>query len=68
LFDYLEIFDKQSAATLQKSILSYSMPKAMRFSNEPKYTGEPTYCMDSCFRPNSNKGVGFGFGGKRQFP
>ena len=36
---YLEIFDKKSASTLQKSIVVYSMPKANRFGNGPKYTG-----------------------------
>lgn len=44
------------------------MPKANRFSNEPKYSGEPTYCLDSCFKSSSLKGVGFGFGRKKQFP
>jgi hypothetical protein len=44
------------------------MPKANRFSNEPKYSGEPSYCLDSCFKSNSLKGVGFGFGRKKQFP
>jgi len=24
--------------------------------------------MDSCFKTNSGKGVGFGFGNKKQFP
>jgi hypothetical protein len=36
---YLEIFDKKSSSTLQKSIVVYSMPKANRFGNGPKYTG-----------------------------
>lgn len=36
---YLEIFEKQSSSTLQRSILVYSMPKANRFNNGPKYTG-----------------------------
>lgn len=35
----LEIFDKQSSATLQKSILVFSVPKAPRFGNGPKYAG-----------------------------
>ena len=35
----LEIYDKQSSSTLQKSILVYSLPKANRFNNAPKYTG-----------------------------
>lgn len=65
---YLEIYDKQSSATLQKSILVYSMPKAQRFGVGLKYAGEPSYYVDSCFKPNSSKGVGFGFGTKRQFP
>lgn len=64
----LEIFQKQSSSTLQKSIHVYSMPRAHRFANGPKYTGEPTYVMDSCFKTNGSKGVGFGFGNKRQFP
>lgn len=64
----LGIFDKQSAATLQKSILVYSMPKANRFGNGPKYQGEPSYYVDTAFKPNSGKGAGFGFGSKRQFP
>jgi hypothetical protein len=38
-YSYLEIFDKQSSSTLQKSIVVYSMPKANRFGNGPKYTG-----------------------------
>ena len=62
------IFDRQSAATLQKSIVAFSMPKANRFSQEPKYSGEPSYCVDSCFRKNTTKGAGFGFGRKKQFP
>lgn len=62
------IFDKQSSATLQKSILVYSMPKAQRFNSGPKYSGEPSYYVDTCFKPNVTKGVGFGFGNKRQFP
>jgi hypothetical protein len=44
------------------------MPKAQRFNSGPKYSGEPSYYVDSCFRPGSTKGVGFGFGSKRQFP
>ena len=44
------------------------MPKAPRFGDATKYTGEPSYCVDSCFRSNSSKGVGFGFGRKKQFP
>lgn len=44
------------------------MPKANRFTNEPKYSGEPSYCVDSCFKSSSMKGVGFGFGRKKQFP
>jgi hypothetical protein len=44
------------------------MPKANRFNHHPKYSGEPAYCIDSCFKLNSSKGVGFGFGGKRQYP
>ena len=35
----LGIFDKQSSATLQKTILVYSIPKAQRFSSGPKYAG-----------------------------
>ncbi len=34
-----EIYDKQSSATLQKSILVYSMPKAHRFGSGAKYAG-----------------------------
>lgn len=69
IYDFkLEIFDKQSSATLQKSILVYSMPKANRFGTGPKYAGEPSYYVDSCFKPNSTRGVGFGYGNKRQFP
>lgn len=64
----IEIFDKQSSATLQKSIHVFSVPKADRFSSGPKYSGEPSYYIDSCFKPNSGKGVGFGFGNKKQFP
>lgn len=64
----IEIFDKQSSSTLQRSILVYSMPKANRFNNAPKYTGQPTFYNDSSFKPNSGKGAGFGFGNKRQFP
>lgn len=45
------------------------MPRADRFaSTGPKYSGEPSYYVDSCFKPNSGKGVGFGFGSKKQFP
>jgi len=62
------IFDRQSAATLQKSILAYSMPKADRFNQGPKYSGEPSYCLDSCFKKTNTKGAGFGFGRKKQFP
>lgn len=65
---FLEIYDKQSSATLQKSIHVYSMPKANRFGSAPKYSGEPSYYVDSCFKPSSGKGAGFGFGNKRQFP
>jgi hypothetical protein len=36
--------------------------------NEAKYSGEPTYCNDSCFKPNPYKGAGIGFGRKKQFP
>lgn len=35
----IEIFDKQSSATLQKSIHVFSVPKADRFSSGPKYSG-----------------------------
>jgi len=44
------------------------MPKAQRFNSGPKYSGEPSYYVDSCFRPGGTKGAGFGFGSKRQFP
>jgi hypothetical protein len=44
------------------------MPKGPRFINEPKYTGEPSYCLDSCFKVNPSKGAGIGFGRKKQFP
>ena len=44
------------------------MPKAPRFGNDIKYNGEPSYCLDSCFKSNTTKGVGFGFGHKKQFP
>jgi hypothetical protein len=44
------------------------MPKANRFGNGPKYSGEPSYCLDSCFKKGSTKGAGFGFGRKKQFP
>lgn len=44
------------------------MPKGPRFTNGPKYSGEPSYCIDTCFKSNSTKGVGFGFGRKKQFP
>jgi hypothetical protein len=44
------------------------MPKAQRFGSGPKYCGEPSYYVDTCFKPNATKGVGFGFGSKRQFP
>jgi len=64
----IEIYEKQSSATLQKSILVFSVPKAPRFGSGPKYAGEPSYYVDTCFKPNSTKGVGFGFGNKRQFP
>ena len=68
IFFYLGIFNKQSAATLQKSILVYSIPKANRFGSGPKYAGQPSYYIDTCFKPNSGRGVGFGYGNKRQFP
>jgi hypothetical protein len=35
----LGIFEKQSSATLQKSILVFSVPKAPRFGSGPKYAG-----------------------------
>lgn len=44
------------------------MPKASRFYSGPKYVGEPSYYVDSAFKPNATKGAGFGFGSKRQFP
>ena len=44
------------------------MPKQSRFGNGPKYQGEPSYYVDTCFKNNSSRGVGFGFGAKRQFP
>lgn len=44
------------------------MPKADRFGNGPKYSGEPSYYVESSFKPNSGKGAGFGFGSKKQFP
>lgn len=65
---YKGIFPVQSSATLQKSILVYSMPKANRFRNGPAYQGEPSYYVDTCFKPNPRKGAGFGFGNKREFP
>jgi hypothetical protein len=46
----------------------FSIPKARRFGNDPKYNGEPSYCLDSCFKPSASKGAGFGFGSKKQFP
>ena len=44
------------------------MPKANRFGDGPKYSGEPSYCVDSTFKKGSTKGAGFGFGRKKQFP
>lgn len=44
------------------------MPKSHRFTTGPKYSGEPSYYIDSAFKPSSGKGAGFGFGNKRQFP
>ena len=44
------------------------MPKASRFGNGTKYQGEPSYYMDTSFKPNSGKGAGIGFGAKKQFP
>ena len=44
------------------------MPKSNRFAYNTKYVGEPSYYVDTAFKPNSGKGVGFGFGNKRQFP
>jgi hypothetical protein len=44
------------------------MPKANRFVSGPKYSGEPTFYMDTCFKNNTGKGTGFGYGTKRQFP
>lgn len=44
------------------------MPKANRFNHDPKYSGEPSYCLDSAFKPNIAKGAGFGFGRKKQYP
>ena len=64
----LEIFDKQSSSTLQKSIHVYSIPKANRFGHGPKYAGEPSYYVETSFKNNSGRGTGFGFGNKRQFP
>ena len=64
----IEIYEKQSSSTLQKSIVAYSLPKAHRFASGPEYTGEPTFVIDTSFKANSTKGAGFGFGNKRQFP
>ena len=44
------------------------MPKSNRFTHGPKYAGEPSYYVDTAFKPNSGKGAGFGYGNKRQFP
>ncbi len=44
------------------------MPKADRFGRGATYSGEPSYYVDSCFKSNSGKGAGFGFGSKKQFP
>ena len=68
ILNHLGIFDKQSSATLQTSIHVYSMPKGNRFGSGAKYAGEPSYYVDTCFKPNSGRGVGFGFGNKQQFP
>jgi hypothetical protein len=46
---YLEIYDNQSATTMQKSIHSYSVPKGPRFVGM-KYNGvEPSYHVTTCF-------------------
>ncbi len=44
------------------------MPKAPRFGSGPKYSGEPSYYVDSSFKRDTSRGAGFGFGGKMQFP
>jgi hypothetical protein len=55
--------------TLQKSILSYSMPKAIRFVDHNKLIGsEPSYYVESCFRTDKSKGAGFGYGNRRPYP
>jgi len=55
--------------TLQKSIVSYSMPKAIRFTHDVKPAGaEPSYFIDSCFRTDKGKGTGFGYGTRRPYP
>lgn len=65
---YLEIYDIQSSATLQKSIHAYSMPKEPRFRSKPIPEGEPSYNIESSFKLNISKGVGIGYGNKSQFP
>ena len=55
--------------TLQKSIVSYSMPKAIRFTHDTKPAGaEPSYFIDSCFRTDKGKGTGFGYGTRKPYP
>lgn len=55
--------------TLQKSILSYSVPKAARFHDTVKPVGsEPVYYTDSCFKTDKSKGAGFGYGTRKPYP
>lgn len=66
---YLEIYNISSAATLQKSIHAFSMPKAERFRDRPKYNGvEPSYHVESCFKNDRSRGPHIGFGEKKILP
>ena len=57
------IYENASAATLQKSVHAYSMPKAERFPNRAKYNGiEPSYYIETSFKKNPLKGPHIGFG------
>jgi hypothetical protein len=51
---------------MQKSVLSYSVPKATRFSDCQYLTSGTTYYTGTCF--GKGKGTSFGFGERKPYP
>ena len=62
------IYKNQNSITLQKSILSYSIPKTQRFVDPKGSTSEMFYELKRFFQGDPKKGTSFGVGERKFYP